>query len=59
MNDFHFRIMSRKEISLLIVHHHHQPINVPTAEPRAFHMDHTQRVRAIAHYAGPMRNGGC
>jgi hypothetical protein len=38
-------------------HHHHQPINVPTAGAQAFLMDYTQGERAISHYAGPVRVG--
>jgi hypothetical protein len=33
-------------------HHHHQPINVPTARAEAFLMDYTQGEWAITHHAG-------
>jgi hypothetical protein len=38
-----------KEISFMDFpqHHHHQPINVPTAEAQAFLMDYPQGERAI------------
>jgi hypothetical protein len=41
------------------LHHHHQPINVPTARAQAFLMDYPQRERAITHHAGLVRIGGC
>jgi hypothetical protein len=40
-------------------HHHHQPINVPTAGAQAFLMDYPQGERAITHHAGPVWIGGC
>jgi hypothetical protein len=40
------------------VHHHHQPINVPTAGAQPFFLDHTQRELAITHHAGPVRISG-
>jgi hypothetical protein len=42
-----------------ISHHHHQPINVPTAGAQAFLMDYSQGERAITHHAGPVRISGC
>jgi hypothetical protein len=36
-------------------HHHHQPINVPTAGAQAFLMDYLQGEPAITHHAGPVR----
>jgi hypothetical protein len=39
-------------------HHHHQPINVPTAGAQAFHMDYPQGERAITYHSGPVRIGG-
>jgi hypothetical protein len=43
----------------VIYHHHHQPINVPTAGAQAFLMDYTQGERAIAHHKDPVRIGRC
>jgi hypothetical protein len=40
------------------IHHHHQPINIPTPGAEAFLMDHPLGERAITHYAGPVRIGG-
>jgi hypothetical protein len=40
------------------IHHHHQPINVPTAGAQAFLMDYSLGERAITHHAGPVRIGG-
>jgi hypothetical protein len=37
----------------------HHPVNVPTAGAQAFLMDYKQGKRAISHYAGPVRIGGC
>jgi hypothetical protein len=39
-------------------HHHHQPINVPTAEAQAFLMDYPQGERAITHHEGLVWIGG-
>jgi hypothetical protein len=44
---------------LFVIHHHHQPINVPTAGAQAFLMDYPPGERAITHHAGPVRIGGC
>jgi hypothetical protein len=40
-------------------HHHHQPINVPTAGAQAFLMDYPQGEQAMSHHVDPMRIGGC
>jgi hypothetical protein len=39
-------------------HHHHQPINLPTAGAQALLMDYPRGERAITHHAGPVRIGG-
>jgi hypothetical protein len=43
----------------IIMIHHQQPINVPTAGAQAFLMDYPQGEQAITHHAGPVRIGGC
>jgi hypothetical protein len=45
-------------IKTQVHHHHHQPINVPTAGAQAFFMDYPQGERTITHHAGPVRIGG-
>jgi hypothetical protein len=40
-------------------HHHHQPINVPTAEAQAFFMDYQQGDRPLTHHTDPERIGVC
>jgi hypothetical protein len=40
-----------------VYHHHHQPINVPTAGAQAFLMDYPQGERAITHHAGLVQPG--
>jgi hypothetical protein len=54
LNYFSFIVSER----ICIHHHHHQPINVPTAGAQAFLMDYPQGERAITHHAGPVRIGG-
>jgi hypothetical protein len=46
------------ERATMLVLHHHQPINVPTAGEQAFLMDYPQGERDITHHAGPVRIGG-
>jgi hypothetical protein len=42
-----------------VVIHHHQPINISTAEAQTFLMDYPQAEWAITHHAGPVWIGGC
>jgi hypothetical protein len=37
-------------ISVYSHHHHHRPINVPTAGAQALYMDYTKGERAITHH---------
>jgi hypothetical protein len=41
------------------IHHHHQPIHVPTAGAQAFLMDHCEGERALTHHVGPVGIGEC
>jgi hypothetical protein len=51
------KINKKKYPMLKKMHHHHQPINVPTAGAQAFLMDYPQGERAITHHAGLVRIG--
>jgi hypothetical protein len=42
-----------------IHHHHHQPINAPTAGAQAFLMDYLQGERVITQLAGQVRIDRC